>query len=51
MLFDLVHPHLVPRQELTASLSKKGYVLLVAEPRSVPDGKTMLGLVFTRRPL
>jgi hypothetical protein len=49
-VFRTVHPHLVPLQELSASLSKKGYVRLVAEPRSVPDGKTMLGLVFTRRP-
>jgi SAM-dependent methyltransferase len=50
-VFRQVHPQLVPRHELVEALSKKGYALIVEEPRPVPDGKTMLGLVFTRVPL
>ena len=42
------HPHLVAPEELRAALSKEGYALVSQDPRPVPDGKTMLGLVFAR---
>jgi hypothetical protein len=47
-VFRTVHPHLVPRSELVAALSKAGYVLLATEMRPVLDGKTMVGMVFQK---
>jgi SAM-dependent methyltransferase len=49
-VFRTVSPQLVPRAELLAAFCRAGFVLLAEEPRPVPDGKTMRGLVFARGP-
>jgi SAM-dependent methyltransferase len=48
-VFSKVHPELRDPEEVIGHLSMRGYELAERRPRPVADGKTMLGLPFTRR--
>lgn len=48
-VFSEVHPELRDPEVVIGHLSMRGYELAERRPRPVADGKTMLGLLFTRR--
>lgn len=44
----IANPHLVPKSELSAYLEERGYKSLKKYEKTVPDEKTMVGLIFEK---